>query len=904
MSKLTGFFTRLRRAFSRRRFESEMAEEMRHHIEAETERRIATGEDPATARCLAAAEFGSVDARTEEVRDNRLGAWLEHLWRDLKFATRRLRQTPGFTLIAIATIAIGIGASTAMFSLVNSILLRSLPVPNPQQLKLVHWEAPSEGVRMRSFNGSGYSRDDRQVRDSVNHPIFIQLREQAKPMADLFGFYPIGSVTALTATSAIPDIGWMVSENFFAALEIKPFIGAGFESGDFTGSEHRVMISYDIWRRYFSSDPAVVGSIVTMKGEPHTIAGVLPPDFQGISPGEVPSFYVSMTPGSPFAYVPFDQDWHWFIRMMARIKPGVSDAQLGKSLTPTYSRLAESNMVDSQIVITSGADGHGEDRDNYQAPLTLMLGVTVLVILVACANLAGLSLARGAAQQHALAVRAALGASKGRLFSQSLTESAILAVIGGSLGVGLGFAIRHTIAALIFGSTENLAYDLSLDLPVIGFCLLAVTFTTLLAGLLPAMQASRADPVSGLKAQSSRGTARLKLGRSLVIAQISISLTLLTGAALGLKSLLTLNQIDPGFRTENQLLFELKPGDAGYSGNEIIAFYDQVKAAVNALPGVEGITLTQMSLLSNRRNIGNFEIVGGDTPIATNENLNTSRKIVGEDFFSTLHLPILIGRSFTSADEEGAPKAAIINETFAKRFLGQRRPIGTTIQFWGEEWEIVGVSRDAKILGIKRGDEPFIFVPYRQRFYRDRYIKSAGSMHFIVSTGLAPTALQSSIRRALKEIDPLVPPTAFSTQTNMIHRNMGDERLIAGLGGALAGVALLLSCIGLYGLISYDVTRRTRETAIRMAIGAQMSDVTRPIIKLALSLCGIGIALGIPLVFGVTQVVKSQLFGIESIDPLGLFSVVITLITVAILAAWIPARRAGRTNPLESLRAE
>lgn len=762
MNSLRGLLTRLKRTINPRSFELEVAEEMRQHVEAETERRIDAGEDPITARRRAAAEFGSVDARTEEVRDGRLGAWFENLWRDIRFASRRLRKTPGFTLIAIATIAIGIGASTAMFSLVNSILLQSLPVPNPHQLKLVRWEAASQGVRMQSFNGSGYHENDRQLRDSVNHPIFVQLREQASPRADLFGFQPLGNVTALTATSAIPDSGWMVSENFFTALEVKSFIGPGFQSGDFSQGDHRLMISYDIWRRHFSSDPEVIGTIVTMKGEPHTIVGVLPAEFRGISPGEVPNFYVSMTPGSPFAYVPFSQDWHWFIRMMARIKPGVSETQLGAILTPTFAQLAANIMDDPRIFVSEGDDGFGEDRDNYQAPLTIMLGVTVLVILVACANLAGLSLARGAAQQHALAVRAALGASRGRLFSQSLAESAVLAMIGGILGIGFGFAARHIIAALIFGSAEDLAYYLALDLPVLGFCLLAVSVTTLLAGLLPALQASRADPVGGLKAQSSRGTARLRLGLSLVVAQICISLTLLAGAALGLKSLLAVTQIDPGFRTENQLLFDLNPGDAGYSGVDIIAFYDRAKAKLNAIPGVEGVTLTQASLLSDQQSTGGFEILSGGDPFPQGDNQVTFRKIVGEDFFTTLQLPILIGRSFTAADEEGAPKVAIINETFAKRFFGDRHPVGNIVEFWGAEWEIVGISRDAKILNIKRENDPYIFVPYRQRFYRDRYITSAGAMHFIVSTGLAPMAVQSSVRRTLQEIDPLVPPTSLS----------------------------------------------------------------------------------------------------------------------------------------------
>ena len=894
-------FRKFSSLFMKAKLETDMAEEMRHHVELQTELNRKAGLSPDAARFAALRQFGNVASLQEQAREVRGWVWLEETGRDVRLALRGLRKAPGFTFVAVATIAIGIGAGTAVFSLVNAILLRSLPVPNPQELRVVHWSGTD--VRMRSIN-QDFSRTDgkRQSSESVNHPTFLRLREQAAGMAEVFGFFPLPNITAVSSRTAISADGLMVSDNFFSGLGVRALIGRVFVPGDDAAAQSSVVIAHDVWQKYFGGDPGVLGQTVAMKGTDYTIIGVLPPGFTGIRPGHAPAFYVSMSAASPYLYVPVSQDWHWFIRLMARLNPGQGDAQLVSALSVAFAGQAGNQMSEPQILLEPGRGGLGFDRDVYGRPLAVMLGVTGLVMLVACASLAGLSLARGASRQHEFAVRVALGARRRRLIAQSLTESSVLAAWGGGLGLLLAIWGRSAISGLLAGSADGLRYDLSLDLKVLGFSLAAAVITALLAGLLPALRAGRVDPLTSLKSRGVADAPRLRIGRVLVVAQICISVSLLAGAGLGLRTLVNLRHINTGFNPENLVIFELNPGAVGYNGDTLTSYYDRVQGVLAAIPGVSNAALLDFALLSERRSQGGFQLTYH--PELTDDDRETHRLTVNESFFAPKDIPHLDGRGFNAADSGDAPKVVVVNEAFARAYLEGRSPLGHTMSIWGADWRIVGVCRDAKYSNLKTAAPPTTYFPFRQRFYARFKNNAMRQATFTVRSSLPLTALRPAITQAVAGIDPNVPAVGFTTQTTLLDRNIGQERLLATLCGALAGVALLLCCLGLYGLIAYDVTRRTGEIAIRMAIGAQPGDVARPILREALLLALTGIGVGLPSALGITQLIKSQLYGVQPDDPLTLVVAVSALLLITLLAAWLPARRAAKINPLAALRAE
>ena len=898
MSRLFGWWVRLRRAVNPAAFEQQMADEVREHLKCETAQRVLQGEDPVIARRRARVNFGSVDACLEQARDDRFGAWLDQSARNVRFAIRGLRKAPGFTVVAVATIAIGIGAGTAVFSLVNAILLRSLPVPNPHELRVLHWSATES--RMRSYNGD-YSETvgDREVRDSVNHPTFMALRERAAGMAEIFGYIPAENIAVVTSHTAIGTDGLVVSDNFFSTLGVRAHLGRLFSGGDDATAQPRVVISHGFWQRHFGGAPSALGSSLQMLGIHHTIIGILPREFPGIRPGATHDFYVTMSEASPFLYVPLAEDWHWCIRMMARLHPGTTNARLEAALSPLFAVAAPDRVTHGRIELVSGAGGLGFHRDLYGKPLTIMLGVTALVMLIACANLAGLSLARGASREHELAVRAALGAARRRLVWQSFSESAVLATFGGALGIILALWGRRALSRLLAGTTDGLHHDLTLDASVLGFSLAAATLTAVLAGLLPAWRAGHVDPLAGLKARGTAGTPRLRLGRALVVVQICVSLSVLAAAGLGLRSLLNLRNLDPGFAHDELVVFGLNPSSAGYDTRGQAAFHQRAQTALAALPGVRNATVMHYAHLDDRRSTGGFRFADDNLP--PGENRWTRRQAASDTFFETMGIAIVDGRAIAATDTIDAPKVVVVNETFARQMSPDRNPVGRTFNMWNADWTIVGICADAKMANLKEDIPPTTYFAFAQRFY-ERF--ALGEVHYAVRSSLPAAALRRPIEQAIAGVNPHVPVTDFAPQAALLNRNIGQERLLALLCAALAGVALLLCCIGLYGLIAYDITRRHREIAIRLAIGAQRGDIAGPIVRSALRLTALGVLAGIPVVLALTRLLQSQLHDVPAHDPVSLGSVVVILLAVAALAALVPARRASKVDPLVALRNE
>jgi predicted permease len=817
---------------------------------------------------------------------------MHDLFQDIRYSLRTLRKSPGFTAVAVLSLALGIGAATAVFSVVNAVLLRSLPVPNPQELRVVQWTAID--ARPRSLNGYFNVTGNRAVAECVSPALFASLREAGKERADVFGFAPVEDAVVRSGSESFSAGGMVVSDNFFSALRVSPVLGRLFGPGDAgAGAAMQVVISFDLWGRRFGHDPQVVGRSLTLNGSVVTIVGVLPEGFTGVRPGSPHEFFVPMVPDSPFLERAVSVADHWWVRMMARLRPGTTDAGLKAALETAFVPQALPQMKQPEILVRPGGGGLAFDRDAYGKPLLMLLAVVGLVLLVACANISGLLLARGAARRHELAVRAALGAGRWRLLRQALAESVTLALVGGAAGVLVALWGRSAISRLLAQSDEGLRYDLSLDLTVLGFGLLVALLTAFLSGLLPALRSRTVDPNAALKSRTALGTPRLGAGRALVVAQIALSLVLLSGAGLYLRTLANLKRIDVGFETDRLLVFQLNANSVGYPDAQLASFYERVQSSLAGIPGVRGASLTVFPLLDNKGSSGTFTFVG--RALASGENPQTSRLVVGETFFDTMGIRLLRGRGPTAGDGGDAPKAIVVNETFARRYFPGEDPIGHSINTWRAKWQIVGVCGDARYQNVRDPVPPTVYIPFRQ--FPLRF-----GAYFVVRTQLPPMALAGAVRGAVAAIDPGVPVAHLTTQDQLIDRTIGTERLFATLCGGLAGFALLLCCVGLYGLLSFNVARRTREIGLRMAIGARPRDVARGILGEASILATIGAGCGLPVVLAVNQLIRSQLYGVKPTDPLTLTIVTATLGIVTVVAAWLPARGAARLDPMLALR--
>jgi predicted permease len=612
-----------------------------------------------------------------------------------------------------------------------------------------------------------------------------------------------------------------------------------------------------------------------------------------------------MSARSPFLYRAITENDHWFVQLMARLRPGTSDARLKAALNVAFARATAPVVKQPDVLVEPGHGGLTQDRNRYRKPLLLMLGVVGLVMLAACANLTGLSLARGAVRAHELAVRSALGANRWRLFRQALTESIVLTLLGGGLGILLAISGRSAIARLLAGSASGLHYDFSLDFIVLSFSMVIGLITALLSGLWPALRASRVAPVDGLRSRGTMGAPRLRSGRILVASQICLSLLLLTGAGLYVRTLANLTRINAGFSVEKLLIAKLNIRSGDYANNQPAEFYKRVENAIAVLPGVQAVTVIEFPLLAHVGSSSGVDGLSGRSsdPTATTP-MQTQRLTVSEAFFTTMGIPILQGRGFAANDAAEAPKVVVVNESFVRDYLPNDDPIGISFSVWSARWQIVGVCRDAKYSDIKEAVKPTTFFPITQRFYsryRDKHLRDAS---IAVRTALSPLALSTAVRKVVAQIDPGVAVTQITTQKVVRDQGISQERLLAVLCCSLAGLAVLLSCIGLYSLIAYNVARCTGEIGIRMALGATRRNIAWPILREAVLLALAGVAIGVPVALALARFVKSQLYGVAPTDPTTLIGAGVLLMIVAIFTAWIPARRATKVDPMVALRHE
>ena len=1005
----------------RKRMLEGLDEDIRDHIERETQDNIEGGMAAQEARYAAVRKFGNVTRVKEETREVWSLVWLEQLLQDMRFGLRMLRKSPGFAAVAILTLALGIGANTAIFSLIDAVMLRSLPVDNPSQLVLLKWGARNApnihgymtsgdcptNLRPGAANPSGCS---------FSEPLFREIA-QANVFSATAAFATAGRLNLTGNGSATVINGQLVSGDFFHTMGLKAAAGRLFDAADDTASAAPVaVLNYGYWQSAFGGSREVVGRTIELNNVPFTIVGVAEQRFAGITPG---SDYHVWLPLSDAQRISDPMRWqnrsgdvsNWWLTIIGRLKPGTQLAQAQAAVSGLFSN----EMLHGSVLLfhageTAGASGPrmgapisgrvgvqrqtvvggtpppqpapgngpvparregpsgpmlqsagnkpvvspapqgaapagppGSDggpqslstaadnpqvtllpaqtgltgaRSQYSNPLYLLMLAVGIILLIACANVAGLMLARAAARQKEMAVRLALGAGRARVVRQLLTESVMLSVLGGALGILFAYWGAHAIISFVSSNQARpLGFAAGVDLRVLGFTVTVSLLTGILFGIAPTLRSARVVLTPALKegqgSSASLGHSGGKwfsIGNALVVAQVALAIVVLVGAGLLVRTLQNLRSIDVGFDSHNILIFGIDPTLIGYKGAQVDNFYRDLQGRLSETPGVKSASYSMVPLLSDGLMITMFHWPG--TP--QDQNSEADVLGVGPNFFETLHIPFLAGRGFNASDFKlsalnggatptSAPTPVIVNQAFVEKYLSKENPLGK--QF-GESaggagdppspgYEIIGVVRDAKYNSLRREIHAMMYHP--QNF---------GGASFELRTAADPQAILPAIREVVAQVNTNLPLFDVKTESQQIDRLLFQERLVARLSGFFGLLALVLACVGLYGLLSYEVSRRTREIGIRLALGARPGSVLKLVLRQGIVLAIVGAAVGIGVALGVTRYLTSMLYDVHANDPLTMIAVAILLTLVALAACCIPARRAMRVDPIVALRYE
>jgi putative ABC transport system permease protein len=873
------------------RTERDLARELSAHVallEDEYHRRGLTATD---ARTAARRAVGGIEQAKELHRDARSFRWIDDAVRDARYALRTLARNRSFAVVAVLTLGLGIGANAAIFSLIDAVLLRSLPVPESGRL-----------LQLTMVLKSG------EVWESFSYPLVLGLADRRDIFSALCGFsgatLDVGPPESVERTS-----GAWVTGGCYGTLGLSPAAGRLLTpEDDSPGAVPVAVISDGYWRRRFGADPQVIGQLLSIAGTPVAIAGVSPPGFSGANVGDTADITLAIAV-LPQIYparagdVKASSTW---LRVLARARSGVSLSQARARLAVAWPQIADAAIPDGSVMVAArrraltstvdvipGSTGWSPLRKQFREPLFVLMAVVGVVLVIACVNVATLLLARAAARSREIAVRLAIGAGRGRIVRQLLMESALLAFFGAAVGLGLAQVASHSLVTLLStGRGSPLVLDLAPNARVLAFTSVVAMATSLLFGIVPAFRFRSVAPAETLGANSNRITGpRRRLGNALVVAQVSLALVLLVGAGLFVRTVENLRRVDRGFRHEGVLLVDVDGPRAGYKGARLVAFNNELLERVRRLPGVAAASFSSVTPLSGGAITHAIAIDGH--PIGREEIYFNN---VAPRFFETMNTPIVQGREITDRDAAGAPGVAIVNEAFVRRYLANDAAIGrhfSQVSDAGFDFEIVGVVKDAAYETLRELPKPTIYASYLQR--------GGGPATFEIYTAGAVDQVASAIRA---ELQPSLPgtPVQVRTLTAQLERSLVQERLMAVLAGAFGVLSLVIAAIGLYGLLAYTVAQRTAEIGIRMALGAPHGQVIRIVLSQSLALIGIGGVMGILAAAAITRYLAGMLFGLTPLDPPTFVAAALTLAVVALLASYVPARRAANVDPLVALR--
>jgi predicted permease len=838
-------------------------------------------------------------------------AWND-LPKDIRYARRMLWKSPVFTAIAIGSLALGIGANTAIFTLAKEMLLDRLHVSQPEELRLLSWTAPENTFTYHIW-GKSDKVNGQITSPSFSYPVYRELREQNRKqgvLGDLFAFKDIGNLTATVDGQARVVHGEMISGNYYGELGVIPQLGRSMEPADDAaeGAGAVVVISDGFWRSAFASSPEVIGKVFTINGQLFTVIGVNRPEFTGASSAhQSPQVFV------PFSVQPvliprtragaiLEATTEWWVQIMARAKQGISetraDAALSATLTASVqnSHMAKSGEAMPRVQMEDGSRGENSAARQYRQPVAVLLAVAGLVLLLACANLANLLLALASSREREVAVRLALGAGRGRILRQALTESLMLSFAGGTAGFALGWASRNVIPKLMSRSPwDPTQLSARIDWGVLAFTAILSLLTGLLFGIVPAVKATRTQASSGLKEGAAAITRRRTgyVGKAIVVLQVALSTLLVVGAGLFLRTISNLNHVNLGFRVDHLLLFEISQPKATYPSPKDMQLHGEITQRLAVLPGVESITSSAIPLISGGGIVYPWEPL--DNAAKVSEAVVTS--FVGDRFFATMGMPIVAGHDFGPQESESGQTVGIVNESLARQTWGAANVIGRHFKVSDKLYTTVGVVNDAAYNGLKEPPPPQLFLSYRQLPY-------VPGLTYEVRTQMPAASVAGALQKAVAGIDPNLPLIALRTQQQQIDASVGDERMFASLTAGFGLLALVLASIGIYGVMAYTVAERTREIGIRVALGARAGKILTMVLGETWRLTLIGVIGGLSAAFVLTRLVKEMLYGVKTYDPVTLASSTVLLCLVAFAAGFTPARRASKVDPMTALRHE
>jgi predicted permease len=903
------------RAMTRRgRLEAEMEAELAEHLANRTEDLVRAGMTRDEAARQARVELGPALMHKEEMRASLGLKWVDELVGDLRYALRLLRKSPGFTLIAAGSLALAIGANSTIFAVGRQMLFGNVTVPHPEELRILNTLGDKTTI---SFSGWGEwtpAPGGGTMAPIFSYPMYQQLKAENHELGDLVAFKD-DSMNATVHGDAQRAVVILVSGNFYEQMQVRVQLGRPIEPSDDvqSGAGAVVVISDGLWTRKYGRSPAVLGQIVQVNQQPMTVVGVNPRGFTGVKGAmDSPDLFVpiSMQPViDPKSWskqqLLVDPDTLW-VNIAGRTKPGIKDDAAQATLGAKYEAAMRGTvkLKDGETLpkfkLVDGSRGLHMMDEELEKPIYVLFGFTVLLLLLACVNVANLLLARGAQRQREINVRMAMGARRGRIVRQLFTESLLLAALGGVGGLMLSIAGRNLLPRLMKNAWESTEVAIPFDWLAFGFTLLVTFATATIFGLLPAWLAARNEVSSQLKESGHQATRRRKAwsGKGIVALQIALSTVLVVGAGVFLRTVLQLNSVDLGFDSNHVLMFDIQPPAKKYADGKDVVLHQQLEQKIAVLPGVESVAPAWMPLTSG--NMSNSDFVTEDKP-ADGKNPPEFVNAVGNDYFHTMRIPMIAGRAFGPEDTTSSVKVAVINEALAKKRFSSGSAIGKRFRIddppKGEWIQVVGICANTRYAQLKDEPPPVFYMPYVQQ-------KEVGGMTYQIRTHTSAAALVPAIQRIVQGIDSDLPMIDIRTEREQIDATMQMERALATLTTGFGLMALLLASVGIYGIMAYTVSQRTNEIGIRLALGAERAQIRGMVLRESTWITATGLVAGVAGAIGLVRLVKSMLFGIAPYDPVTLGCAVAVMLGVAVMASWIPARRAASVEPMEALRHE